>query len=153
MFPTEITLDKFISKNTLKEKYILHQTQYTEDDYFKNFYNYTKLSKEEIIKNFSALVGAEFIYRNQGYKITSVTSTKSENPTKSENNSFGSRWFSIRLTIKEHSNDKVIVLLERLKKVKEHLLVYADCIEEIGGQGVSDKVKNCIDTIQLEDLV
>ena len=126
--PEQLILDHFIRGKPPKIKYKIFKMRH--DKYYIHNRGITK-----------DLLDSVFVNENRAYRIISLE--------------IGYNSYSPCVTfgIIEYMDDRIATLLERLKKVKEHLLVCSDCVEEAGGKKASDKVKSCAKDITLEDLV
>lgn len=159
MFPKEITLNHFITalNEKLKDKKVfpgegipVDQCKTLNQDklstYVINPYGITDPAENYYLyvgaKNLYGLEGKVFVYRNMVYKIKTVI-----------NKSTGTILAPFIFIMEEYTDPYVEELRARFEKIKQHLLVCTDCIEELGGLSMSKHLREQEKKWMLEDLV
>jgi hypothetical protein len=148
MIYEEIELSQYIYKKPYYGKLTLYKSIQKKNQYYayvdSRHMRVTTFSKQ-ITED---LIGCVFICENTAYKIISLDIDLGSNTKCCTRDC----WV-VYFTIKKYTDAYVTKLQERQKNIKEHLLVYMDHIEELGGKGIVDKIRKQTKDMTLEDLV
>jgi len=146
MLPKNIILRQFLYSKPSQKHVDAERKPYTKNIYkayiYLNEVVYANTCLKRITKD---LLDCIFIYKDTAYKIVKIN-LEQETAERSA-------WWGILLMIEEYTDAYINKLNQRLKKVREHFAVYADCIEEVGGPQISAKFRKQCANLYLEDLV
>ena len=147
MIYEEIELSQYIYKKPYYGKLTLYKAIQKKKQYYA-YVDSRRMHINTFLKQITEdLIGCVFICKNTAYKIISLDIDLGENELCTRN------WWVVHFTIKKYTDAYVTKLQERQKNIKEHLLVYMDHIEELGGKGIVDKIRKQTKDMTLEDLV
>jgi len=148
MLPNRLVLNHFLYKKPHYNNIKLFRVPYKKNTY-SAMVCAPRLYKDSFLKRIKKdLLDAVFVCKDTAYKAVAI---RLENVYYTLS---GTRRWKVFFTVEEYTDTATTtLLLERLKRIKEQVLVCTDCVEELGSASIAAYIRNYIETTTLEDLV